>query len=287
MIDSKLAAPALSAFASHKRQLQRFGGHSSFVDDLKLQHGPRDALGRFFLRAEEALENLGIRLSLGSFEELAALYGDHAATWGELVPLFDHRACEIDDRSLCLLGRDADGEIVTAIATRYFDLGGSSLKEEMESLRFFFPGRDTSAMAADDIRITAPSAARIDGALSYTGGFWVRPDHRGRQLPWILPQIARNYAVTAWNVPYDLSVGKRGFLRADVARMYHYNIVEEAFEFLREGRTHYEGVLVCADRTQIDADLAAYAANLPLPILGGEGLLGDRGGANDRVSTGR
>ncbi len=260
----------------------RFNGHKSFLDSLTIQHEPRGRLGRFFLRAEQALDELDIRLSVGTFEELAALYGAHAATWGELVPLFDHRACEIDERSLCLLGRNPEGAIVTAIATRFCGLAGTTLKEEMESLRFFFPGRDVGAMTRDRIVVTAPSAARLTGPLSYSGAFWIRPDHRGRQLPLILPQIVRNYAVATWNVPFDISVGKRGFLRPEVARTYRYNHVEEAFEFQRDGEVFYEGVLVFADRAQIERDLADYAENLPPVDLGL-----DRRRANDGVPARR
>lgn len=245
-----------------------YGGHASFLDEFTIRHEPRAALGRFFLRAEQALEEMGLRLSFGPFATLASLYEQHAGTWGELVPLFDARACtQPPETSACFLGRNAAGELVTAIAVRHYDLTGTTLKAEMESQRFFFPGAEVDAGGPDQISVTAPSAAHITGSLSYSGAFWIRPDYRGRKLPWILPQIARNYAVSAWDIDCDLSVGKRGFLRPDVAAMYHYNHVEEAFHFERSGRIFYEGVLVMADRLQMDSDLARFAGTEMAPEL--------------------
>src|ERR1051325_3761749 len=80
----------------------------SWLSAITINHGPAELLGRFFLKADEALQARGITLSFGTFDELVATNAANTDTWHPLIPLFNPKNGPLTpDKSLCLLGRDA------------------------------------------------------------------------------------------------------------------------------------------------------------------------------------
>ena len=60
-----------------------------FLDELRIDYGPVDLLGRFFLKADEAALARGISLSFATFDELIATNKANADSWKPIVTVFD------------------------------------------------------------------------------------------------------------------------------------------------------------------------------------------------------
>src|SRR5690606_25378696 len=54
-------------------------------------------------------------------------------------------------------------------------------------------------------------ASTIDDQAVYVGGFWVRPDLRGRAstLAYVMPMLVRSLAAARWGPQYSFSLMKR------------------------------------------------------------------------------
>src|SRR3546814_8849191 len=100
-------------------------------DQLTLDHGPRDQLGRFFLEADKAARDRGVFLSLSTdFEMLEAINQENRPSWHRLVPTFEHHVGGINaGNGFCLIGRNEDGEIISTQAARFFDFGDETLAD--------------------------------------------------------------------------------------------------------------------------------------------------------------
>ncbi len=64
-------------------------GRRSFLADVVIEHGPRDVLGRLFLKADTALREKGIFVSFADYDELRAANKANADSWSPLLPVFD------------------------------------------------------------------------------------------------------------------------------------------------------------------------------------------------------
>ncbi|NJO34068.1 MAG: hypothetical protein HC869_13935 [Rhodospirillales bacterium] len=85
----------------------------NFLRTLRIDHGPIELLGRFFLKAEMAARLRGLDLYLASFEELAAVNRENRQHWAPLLPQFRAGADGLsEDTAFCILGRNAAGEVV-------------------------------------------------------------------------------------------------------------------------------------------------------------------------------
>src|SRR3546814_17758568 len=92
-------------------------------DQITINHGPREQIGRFFLAADKAARDRGVTLSLSTdFELLREVNARNHGSWHGLAPSFDCAYGGIDGNcGFWILGRDNSGEIVTTQAARFFD----------------------------------------------------------------------------------------------------------------------------------------------------------------------
>jgi hypothetical protein len=201
-----------------------------FPDQITIDHGPRDLLARFFLLADRECRQRAIYLSLSSDpEEMLRVNEINRDTWGMLVPMFDPRKSSLkSDAFFWLKGYNADGEVVASQGARFHLWEGTSLKEEVESLRLFYADPSAWIDAGENYVVEAASASRISGRNAFSGGTWARPDVRGRQLSVLLPRISRAYALTRWRTAFSFSFVSPVLVEKGVAANYGYAKTEGA-----------------------------------------------------------
>lgn len=174
------------------------------LDQITLLHGPHDLLGRYFLAADAAARDKGVRLRLrADFERLIELNDRHRDNWPPLSPIFNpaHSNLRIDS-AFWLEGVDEAGDTVVTHAARYFDWPNTTLAAELLSLRVFYEDPAPHIAARESIDITAPSATKIHGRTIFAGAAWVRPDFRRHGLTKIVPRISRAYAYSRWDTGF-------------------------------------------------------------------------------------
>lgn len=80
--------------------------------------------------------------------------------------------------------------------------------------------------------VSAPSASRIRGRVSYSGALWVRSDFRGHGLARIIPPLSRAVALTRWYPEFHICFVSTSTARNGMGRTYGYKREEEAIRFV-------------------------------------------------------
>ncbi|MFY0615210.1 MAG: hypothetical protein JXQ99_27015 [Hyphomicrobiaceae bacterium] len=174
---------------------------SEFISNLYIQHGPRELLGRYFLQANKALTDRGIFLETGTFADLLRVNEANRDSWLPLFPALNPQFCQLDeDNSFCIVGRDADGEIVATQAGRLFDWQNSSFAEAAVNMTLLYDDPSQSANPNETWTVSAPMASELRGKIAFTGAVWYHPKVRGRGLASLIPRLARALSLTQWNV---------------------------------------------------------------------------------------
>jgi hypothetical protein len=230
-------------------------------DQLVLNHGPREQLGRFFLEADKAARDRGVFLSLSTdFELLREVNAHNQGSWHGLAPSFDCAYGGIDRTcGFWLIGRDESGAIVTTQAARFFDMGSDSLADYLTSLRLFYPRPAEQKLAEESCIVASEAAAQIGGRVVYSGGTWIHPEYRKRQMPMILPRISRALALTLWDTDYTFSMVSHALVSKGVAAAYGYRNVEPGIRWMNSAtEIRLEGTLVWMGREELLADMLAF-----------------------------
>ena len=191
-----MSVPAVSSFAPQP-------GHEDFLRSIDLLHGPEELLFGFFTKADFAARQRGVYLSIASLDDLAATNRRNSATWAPLIPIFDPAAIGADAKNgISILGRNLQGDVITAIAVRRFDWSTTDFHREAESLRLFYGDPDAKRTEHELCEVTARSARNIGGRVAFVGAGWFRKDYRGRGLSGILSRLARAYAYATWGTEF-------------------------------------------------------------------------------------
>jgi hypothetical protein len=230
-------------------------------DQITLQHGPRETLGQFFLAADFAARERGVYLTLSTdFELLREVNKMNLKHWHGLAPSFDSSYGGLDAScGFWIIGRDAEGDIVTTQAAHYYPMGSETVRDYLRSLRLFYPNPGQQKNAGESCEVSSPSAAQIGGRVVFSGSTWIHPDYRGRELPKILPRISRALALTQWNTDYTISLVSMALVEKGVAAAYGYKRVEPGVEWIGSSVSpHYKGALVWMPRQELLADLARF-----------------------------
>lgn len=229
----------------------------NFLRTLRIDHGPIELLGQFFLRAEMAARVRGLDLSFGTFEELAAVNLENRQHWAALLPQFRAGTDGLNEETaFCLLGRNAAGEVVATQAARFYDFSQSNLQRESESLRLFYGEGERPPASA--CRIRAPIAKKINGYVAYSGSGWYRPDYRGLQLSAILPRISRAYALARWNTQTTVSFINVGLVEKGVAQRYGYTRLDGEVRLRHIFAADFKGVVAWMPRDELVADVRHF-----------------------------
>ena len=204
------------------RPARAFAPSRGILQDIVVEHGAVELLGRFFLSAERMARERGVELSFGTFEELLEVNEQNRDTWKPITTMYDHRHCPVGlgpDKAFVIFGRDPSGRIVATHAGRIYDLDGSSLKAEAESLRIFYDkpeDAETGKLPGERCEVDSPAAASMQGRLLINGAVWYHPDYRKRQLSTIIPRIARAHAHTRWKIDRSMGLMMEGPTRGGV-----------------------------------------------------------------------
>ncbi len=181
--------------------------HRRLLDQITLLHGPQDLLGRFFLVADAAGKDQGVKLRLrADFEGLVALNQQHRASWTPMSPIFDPEQSNLRiDSAFWLEAYDDSGATVATHAARLFDWPETTAVDEIRALRVFYEDPAPHIAAGESVEFDGSAVSHIKGRTVYGGALWVRPDYRRRGLTTILPRISRAYAFTRWGTDFHWS----------------------------------------------------------------------------------
>jgi hypothetical protein len=208
-------------------------GARDFLADILIDFGPRDLLGRFFLKADAAIRAQGLSLAFVSMDELADINRRNSESWRPLLPIFDPAHGVTANDSYCIVARNAQGDVVATTAGRLFSWTKTTFKDEAESLRLLYQEPERSRGPDEAIRVTAPKAGRIAGRVVFNGAAWNRRDYRGGNLSAILPRIGRSYALTTWSSDHVMSIMAEDVWRGGVAERAGYKDVEWELQLQR------------------------------------------------------
>jgi hypothetical protein len=233
------------------------------LTDIRVDYGPADELGRFFLLADYALQTDGITLEFRTFDELAAANRANSDSWRPMMPTFNPKSGLVNDRrSFALLGRDSQQRIVSAQAVHIFDWAGTTFKEEAESMRLLFADPVQGAEAGEFCTISAKVAGKISGRIAFSGGVWLHPAVRKRQRFALLSRIARAYAYTRWRPDLTLAVMSNGLIASGFNTQNGYRHVD--FEIVVQSNAYglYRGGITWIMANELFDDLASFMVEL-------------------------
>ena len=127
-----------------------------FIEEVVIDHGPTELLGRLFLRVDSELRQRGVTMYFASFQDLMQVNWEQRANWHRMLTSFDPKYCQLDDtNAYCLLGRDSNGQVVTAQAGRFFDWSETTMFDELTALRVQYDNPDRDKLEGECTRVTA------------------------------------------------------------------------------------------------------------------------------------
>jgi predicted nucleic acid-binding Zn ribbon protein len=240
-----------------------------FPENLKIKHGPAELLGRFFLWADSAAQERGVKLYFASLQDLVAANKANADSWRLLIPIFDPVLGGIrPETGFVLIGCDKDGQIVATQAARLYEWSESSLEDEATSLRMFYVDPEAAFARGDRCEVAAPVAKKISGRVVFSGAGWYRRDFRGKGLAGILPRVSRAYAFTRWNSDFTISMMSDAVVAGGMAERCGYTKVESScVELVASLRGAVRYALVWMGSDELLADLAAIMDQAPVPLI--------------------
>lgn len=200
---------------------------TSLLDGITIDYGPPNLLSRLFLKAEAQARHAGVRLAFAPFERLLEVNRAQKANWRPLLPLFQPELGGIGpDNGFCILGYNANGEVVATQAARLYTWTNTSFKEEAESLRLFYKDPERSKREGENCRVTAKSAEDMVGRVAFSGAVWYRPDYRKHGLTSCITRISKALAFTRWHADVTLSIMAEEVVKQGTAKRVGYSQVE-------------------------------------------------------------
>jgi hypothetical protein len=250
--------------------LDRDAQHASFAEQIRIDHGPNELLGRFFLAVDTQIRDRGLLASFAPARQFAETNEAHFDSWGKLIPLLDARHARFsEDDIICIVCRNGHGEIVAIQGERLFRAGSRTLGDLVASGEFFDSDLADPRAEVGRCEITAPGAKIVSGNISYCGGLWVHPDYRSLRLASILPRLTRAWAVAHWDADYSIGFLKPSVAATDLGKRYGYPRYEAAFRFYSRGELDYDGVILWMAQSELLADIERFLADNPSRIDAG------------------
>jgi hypothetical protein len=234
--------------------------------DLEFKYGDSAVLSGFFEKAAGAIDERGIALSFEPLEFLIHINAANSKTWRPLIPLFDVRHGIDPASAFCIVGRNAEGEVVATQAARLYNWNNTCFSREAEALRLFYANPLASRRNGEACRVTAPSAQVISGRVVFSGAGWYRPDYRKQWLSGLLPRISRALAYTRWDTDYTISIMADAVIKGGMAERCGYTNVEYEVELQNGPVGNVSCALVWMATDQLLADLERFCRE---PIPGG------------------
>jgi hypothetical protein len=193
---------------------------STILTDLTIDHGPNDLLAPLFLRVEYAIRQLGIRLTFGNFEQLAAVNAANRDSWLPLFPVYQPTYWPNDTGdTFCLFADDAGGRTVATLAVRIYRWPHTTFYTEARALRLFYGDVNRFRRADEFCEVSAMSTHSVSGCVALAGAVWVHPDWRKHpQLMALMPRFARAYSIARWDINHYTLLMTDGVYRGGLTR---------------------------------------------------------------------
>ena len=221
-------------------------------------HGPPGLLGRFFLNVDQRLKQKGITFSFAAFEDVVEVNARNTANWGMLNPMFNPRVAYIPPGDgMCLVGRNAAGEIVATVSGKNFDARGRNFRDIVNGGEFFGLRPETNTEGAIG-RITAPVASELTGQLCYCGGVWVHPEVRGLRLAALLSRLMNACMLTLWNPDFVIGFVKDEVYGTDLQKRYGYENAQPSMYLTKDGVDLFDGILLWMTADDAAEDIARF-----------------------------
>lgn len=241
---------------------------SNLFSQITIDHEPRGLLGRVLLKAEAAARERGVSLSFASMHDLAAANAANYATWGPVFTGFDPALNDLGpENSFCLIGRNAEGQVIATQAARLYDWTGTNYREAAESFRLIYRDPLAQKLPAERCEVTALAAKGIEGRVLYSGGAWYHPDYRGLGLVEILPRMARTLARARWNTTCTITMMAEHNVRKGVFPRNGYRNLEWEVRFIdtRAGTVRFALLWIKHEETL--EDLEQFLSDFPVEIV--------------------
>jgi hypothetical protein len=234
----------------------------SFLEDIEINHGPANVLGRFFLVADTYLKDRGVTLSLTTLKAASLLQETYKESWAVFPPMLDIRLSPIPEAmSYCLVGRNDAGEVVTSQGGRVFELHDRSFADIVDDQSFFYGPGGQPKPGQPTCKIWSPVAKRITGRFVYSGALWVRPDFRGRQFASVLPRLSRSYALARWGTSHTVSFIAQANMLTPLKAMYGYSRFDDGFCMSNIGSVgDVTGPMMWMEADELAGDLSRFMA---------------------------
>jgi hypothetical protein len=224
-------------------------------DAVTVRHGPGPVLGRFVLAGDQQARKAGIHLRLRTdFEGLLELNRRQTAlgNWYPLLGTFNPEGTDVSGRNgFWVAGENDAGEIITCSAGRAYHWVDTNLEEQVAEVFF---GRDQGQPRS----ITVPAAKDIKGWVLKAGATWVHPDYRKRDLPQLMPRMARAYSLTRW--PLDWTFAYIPKVLIDKGMAINYGSKHIGFSIFFPGSRFGEIGLSYTSAQEIYDDLGTFLA---------------------------
>lgn len=202
------------------------------LSHIRIDHGPVDVLARFFIAADALLQEEGVELAFGSFEELEHVNGCNRDNWRPLNPTFvPANGLLTEESAFVLLGSDRSGRVVTATALKVFNWQETDFRREAESLRLLFADPDGMAPAGAACSVATPSAESLRGCIGYAGAGWLHPSVRKRRIGAVLSRILRAWAYARWRVDSVCAISSLGLIAKGYTEQNGYRHTEAGVRF--------------------------------------------------------
>ena len=237
------------------------------ISTITVQKGPVDILGRFFLAADASARARGVTLSFGTFDDITATNALNRDSWKPLHSMFDMRFHDFNPaNSFCIIGRNAEGDVVATQAARRIDLTGTTLYDEAVSLKLCYDHPERDKAPGEYCTVSAEMTKSITGIALLGGAVWYRKDYRGQALATILPRLSRAYAHTIWEQDYTTSMMVAGVANGGVAAASGYTNIQPDVKFINNPMGNVHTYFVWMEPPQLIADLRTYLGGLETQI---------------------
>ena len=223
---------------------------------IRINTEPRGDFARFFLRAEQLLHEAGLTVQSVSPVTLVEINEANRDSWPPLFAAIDYRKQPIDPADMnVLVAFDRSGLAVATTAVRRLDMTGTTAADELVSMRLIFGEKAEAMREIAEFELTAPSATRISGKISYHGGVWVHPRFRKHGLTRLMPKLNRYMALAQKYVDFEIAMASAALLKPHVAASYSVEASEPYYAYKERGQKIYDGVFNWSSRDWIIATL--------------------------------
>lgn len=182
-------------------------------------------LSRYVAELDETIRRTGIeieqRTDFGHFLELSEALPDKPPP----TAMFNPMKADIGGHNgFWLKGSDPNGVLVHLQAARIYDMNGTNLAREFESLRAFYTHPEL-VPEGEHCTCTSPMAERITGTVCYHGEIWIRgkePNYRGKALSGPLSRLQLGLILARWNPDYVFGIAYDWSIKRGVTTGYGY-----------------------------------------------------------------